>query len=153
MRIANMVAEICKNIFSPQSAAYSTFRTFYRYMDSFTRLRKRKRLEFGINVTQHCNLNCACCSQFSPLVDEYFYPLETFKRECEHLLKLGKLKVSGINFAGGEPLLHPDLTSFFDIARSCFDAYNPDGKLIVISNGILLLRQPQSFWKTVKKIR
>ena len=48
---------------------------------------------------------------------------------------------------GGEPLLHPQLTQFFPIARELF----PNTQIIIITNGILLPQQPDSFWEACKK--
>jgi MoaA/NifB/PqqE/SkfB family radical SAM enzyme len=79
-----------------------------------------KGLSFIIRLTEHCNLNCAGCSAFSPLADEKFYDVEVFRNDCERLASLTGGKINQIIFAGGEPLLHPRITDFFDIARVYF---------------------------------
>jgi MoaA/NifB/PqqE/SkfB family radical SAM enzyme len=72
-------------------------------------------------------LNCACCSQFSPVADEGFYPIDIFKKDALRLFQLGGDKIKKFIFAGGEPLLHPQITDFFDFARECFDRYGGGG--------------------------
>jgi MoaA/NifB/PqqE/SkfB family radical SAM enzyme len=151
MHIVTALGMVCRKFLSPQSAAYRALAAFYQRLDSLKRQYVRNSITVAVNVTQHCNLNCACCNQFSPLVDEYFYPVETFQNECGRLLAVGKQKISMIGFQGGEPLLHPRLAEFFDIARVCFDKYNPAGRISMISNGLLLLSQPESFWRNCKK--
>jgi MoaA/NifB/PqqE/SkfB family radical SAM enzyme len=55
-------------------------------------------------VTRRCNLSCGYCNEYddrSPPV-----PLETLRRQIDHVAELGTLVVT---FTGGEPLLHPQL--------------------------------------------
>jgi MoaA/NifB/PqqE/SkfB family radical SAM enzyme len=48
---------------------------------------------------------------------------------------------------GGEPLLHPKITSFFDIVNLSFDEYSA----AVVTNGILLNGQSPVFWESCRK--
>jgi MoaA/NifB/PqqE/SkfB family radical SAM enzyme len=82
-----------------------------------------KLLNFGILLTDHCNLNCAGCGNYSPLAKERFYDIESFKKECKRISELTGRKISAVTFSGGEPLLHPNITEFFDVARFYFDAW------------------------------
>lgn len=151
MQIVTVLGKICGKLFSPRSTAYRKLQAFYQTVISVKKFSKRNNITVAVNVTQHCNLNCACCNQFSPLVNEYFYPAETFQKECARLLEIGGRRIGEIGLQGGEPLLHPALTEFFDIARTCFNRHNPSGRISLISNGILLLKQPESFWSSCKK--
>ena len=45
---------------------------------------------------------------------------------------------------GGEPLLHPHIDTLLTIARDCC----PDTRILLVTNGILLGRMPQSFWNS-----
>ena len=48
---------------------------------------------------------------------------------------------------GGEPLLHPDLLNFLKMARENF----PDTSIQIVTNGLLLLNQPEEFWLACKE--
>ena len=48
---------------------------------------------------------------------------------------------------GGEPLLHPEIMKFFDISRRYFD-----GQVNLVTNGILLTSQSDSFWESLRDI-
>jgi MoaA/NifB/PqqE/SkfB family radical SAM enzyme len=123
MVFQTVVAQAVKKIFPPSGILFKRLRLINRYIDSVKRLKKRKFLEFGIGITDHCNLNCACCSAFSPVSGEGFYSVETFKKDCLRLFQLGGEKIAKILLAGGEPLLHPQITDFFDAAGECFSSY------------------------------
>jgi hypothetical protein len=56
-----------------------------------------------------------------------------------------------MSLAGGEPLLHPAITEFLTIARSNFVRYGGGGRIYIITNGLLLLKQPDSFWQCCNK--
>jgi MoaA/NifB/PqqE/SkfB family radical SAM enzyme len=118
------------------------------------RLKKRSKLNFNVKITDHCNLNCACCNQLAPVSDKACYPVETFKKDCLRLFQLGGKKISRIIFTGGEPLLHPQVTDFFDVARECFNSYGMGGGgggVCFITNAVLLPKKDESFWLNCKK--
>jgi MoaA/NifB/PqqE/SkfB family radical SAM enzyme len=54
-----------------------------------------------------------------------------------------------ITLFGGEPLLHPKLTDFFEISRRYFKTT----VIQVLTNGVLLDRQPDSFWRDCHKYK
>ncbi len=102
---------------------------------------------FILNIVDHCNLNCQRCDHFSPLAQEKFVSLasiETDIKQMSHLLhaSLDKLKIEG-----GEALLHPHLLDIFALCRRYF----PQTKLLLMTNGILLLQQEEVFWKECRK--
>jgi len=99
-----------------------------------------------VHVAEHCNLNCKGCNHFSSLAKEEFLKPEEFERDFKRLAELTK-KIFTIKILGGEPLLHPRLTEFFDIARKYF----PSAPIQVTTNGILLTKQPEEFWKNCRK--
>ncbi|GMO23151.1 MAG: radical SAM protein [Termitinemataceae bacterium] len=107
--------------------------------------KNRKSLDyFEIHITDHCNLNCVCCCHFSPLAEKYFMDIGRFKNDFERLSKLSCGKIRRIRLLGGEPLLHPDMPLFIEIARKNF----PKSEIAVCTNGILLTKMPEEFWKT-----
>jgi organic radical activating enzyme len=98
-----------------------------------------------IHLVDHCNLNCKACDHLSPIADKWFANIDIFRSDLEQLDKL----FSGIHtiyLLGGEPLLHPDVESFLFIARKQF----PNAKLVIMTNGLLLDKMPDSFWKSCK---
>jgi len=59
-----------------------------------------------LNITYKCNLDCAYCSEYDN--SKNHVPLEDLIARIDHIKGLGCLHVDLI---GGEPLLHPDLTT------------------------------------------
>jgi hypothetical protein len=96
------------------------------------------------HLVDHCNLNCKGCSHFAPLVKgEVFADVEIFNRDMERLKQLFD-NIYEIRLMGGEPLLHPGLFSFVDIARKAF----PNARIAIFTNGILLSGMNDHFWKS-----
>jgi MoaA/NifB/PqqE/SkfB family radical SAM enzyme len=112
-----------------------------------TMLRGSKRFfQVEVHIAEHCNLNCKGCGHFSPLADKIFLDPAAFERDCARLAKITD-KLVTIKLLGGEPLLHPRLSEFFEITRRYF-------KTTVIqltTNGVLLAKQPDSFWLACHK--
>jgi MoaA/NifB/PqqE/SkfB family radical SAM enzyme len=106
--------------------------------------RKPKLFHLEVHLTDHCNLKCKGCGHFSCLADPYFADLEEFRRDFQRLAEL----VSGferIHLLGGEPLLHPQVADFIRVAREYF----PDTRLVLYTNGLLLAKMPEEFWRAV----
>jgi MoaA/NifB/PqqE/SkfB family radical SAM enzyme len=99
-----------------------------------------------VHVTEHCNLNCRGCNHFSCIAEEGYLEPEQFENDFKRLAELSK-SYFAIKILGGEPLLHPRITGFFDIARKYF----PSTPIQITTNGILLLEQPEAFWQNCKK--
>ncbi|GHU61509.1 hypothetical protein FACS189445_3590 [Spirochaetia bacterium] len=109
------------------------------------KLKPKKELNFEIHLTDHCNLNCKGCGHFSPLAEEKYLDIDIFERDCARISYLTNRCIHHIDLMGGEPLLHPQLTQILDIARKYFD-----GTINIVTNGILLLRQPKDLWQCCK---
>lgn len=89
------------------------------------------------HITDHCNLNCAGCSHFSPIAEPWYESIEDFKHDFNILAdKTGK-HINTIRLMGGEPLLHPHVEQFAIITRELF----PNSEIQVVTNGILLQKQ------------
>jgi organic radical activating enzyme len=108
---------------------------------------RRSLLRFDVHLTDHCNLNCKGCEHFSPLADKTFLDSSIFERDCARISELTDGKIEDIAILGGEPLLHPEVTKFIDIAR----LYFPVGRIRILTNGMLLLKQPENFWQSCSK--
>ncbi len=104
-------------------------------------------LKFEVQLVDHCNLNCANCSHYSPLVKQRYLDLEEYEKDCKRLSDLFNGEVEWIHLMGGEPLLFPDLEKVFDITRGCF----LHGQIVLVTNGILLDKLGGSFWDSCKK--
>jgi MoaA/NifB/PqqE/SkfB family radical SAM enzyme len=106
-------------------------------------LRPLKRLRIEVQIADHCNLNCISCNHFSPIAKKFFLDIADFERDCSRISELTE-KIEYFNLLGGEPLLHPQIIDFCKIARKYFT----NGTINIITNGILLLNQPDEFWET-----
>ena len=85
------------------------------------------------HITNHCNLNCAGCSHFSPLCEPWIETFEEFKRDWNRVCGKG-LEIKRIRILGGEPLLNPNLGIMLKYLRALF----PKSDINVVTNGILL---------------
>lgn len=105
----------------------------------------RNLLRFNVDLTDHCNLNCNGCGHFSPIANEKYLDPISFEKDCKRLSELTNGKVERIELMGGEPLLHPQLIDIICIARKYFE-----GKITIMTNGVLLLKQSDIFWTTCR---
>jgi MoaA/NifB/PqqE/SkfB family radical SAM enzyme len=152
MEMSNLLSTTVSKIISPESGFYRKLQFIWYRFSALKRLRKLNLLQVGVNLTEHCNLNCSYCGAFSPLAKESFYSIEIFKKDCERLSQLTSGRILEFKLAGGEPLLHPGITDFLDIARSNFAEFRGGGgRIYIITNGLLLLKQPDSFWQCCNK--
>ena len=109
---------------------------------------KRKIWYVETHLVEHCNINCAGCDHFSCIAAPHFADLAVFDRDLARLKQLSS-GMERLRLLGGEPLLHPALTDFFDAARAIF----PDIVIDVITNGLLIPKMPEVFFQSVKKNR
>jgi organic radical activating enzyme len=124
------------------------FTLYHKMIDEYNRTHPRQLLKFEVHLTEHCNLNCKMCSHFSPLAKNEFVDVKNFARDFERLSELtnGGKKIYLINLLGGEPLLHKNLVELLNIARRFF----PYNTINLVTNGILLEKQQDDFWKSCK---
>lgn len=114
-------------------------------LESMARTLPPKHLRFEVHLAEHCNLNCRSCDHFSPLAEPEFVDFDKLKKDFERLSFLFDGECQSINLCGGEPLLNPQVPQILQMARSCF----PMGEINLVSNGILILSQPDSFWQAM----
>ncbi len=107
----------------------------------------RSLLFFDIEVTEHCNLNCKGCDSLAPLAGEEYLDIAECEKDLSRLSEISGGIMHHINILGGEPLLHPDIERFMTLTRKYF----PTGRIVVVTNGILLKSMKQMFWETCKK--
>ncbi len=117
-----------------------------QYVTFCIRQIRRVKLDFEVNIADHCNLNCQCCNHFSPLADQVFLDIDIFTRDLKRIRELTNGEVGKIWLIGGEPLLHPQLTDFLYVSRSLF----PKTHITLNTNGILLLKKDERFWQALR---
>jgi organic radical activating enzyme len=98
-----------------------------------------------IHLADHCNLNCKGCSHFSPLAQKQFTDIKSYKKDMGQLHLLFA-SIHKLVLLGGEPLLNSQINEFLNITRSFFSK----SKIIIVTNGSLLPKMPEEFWKTCK---
>lgn len=104
-------------------------------------------LQFEVHLTEHCNLNCRGCNNFSCIAEPSFLDVEQYKKDLQRLSDLCEGEAKRINLMGGEPLLHPDVAEIARLTREKF----PRAIINVFTNGLLLLNQPEQFWSILKE--
>ena len=117
-----------------------------RYKDK--KFTPRKDFKFEIDLTDHCNLNCKGCDVFSSVAEEYCLDLDELEKDLKRVAALfdNGNDIKTLYLLGGEPLLHPDINRAMKIARQYF----PKAFIAIITNGLLLKNEPESFWNTCK---
>lgn len=95
-----------------------------------------------IQVAEHCNLNCASCTHFSPLAEASFISSSEFYDELKKANAVFRNYAKSLKIMGGEPLLHPRLEELLPLARQAM----PDMKITLQTNGILLPHMSEAFW-------
>jgi len=100
---------------------------------------------FDIHLVEHCNLNCKGCDHFSPLAQPEYSDPSKVDKDFRRLSNL--LNVERFSLMGGEPLLHPFVDDFMQIARKNF----PKSIIQLVTYGILLPRMIGSFWMRCKQ--
>jgi MoaA/NifB/PqqE/SkfB family radical SAM enzyme len=100
-------------------------------------------MKIGVYATQHCNLNCKCCTAYSPIAQEEFLDIDSYIKDMAKLAELTGNKMESFYITGGEPLLHPRIMEIFGIAREFF----PETEIYFMTNGLLLQKMPEAFWE------
>lgn len=112
---------------------------------------------FEVPLTDHCNLNCAYCSHFSPLADEAFLDIEEYERDISRLEVLFNGQAAGVSLVGGEPLINKDIVKFIEVTRKHLhhpcEQYDGGIGLNIVTNGLLLPKMGEDFWEACRKHR
>ena len=110
----------------------------YRVHDSRVQTRSLE-----AHVVDHCNLTCAGCCSFSPLLPAWFASPDSVAEDVHKAAKVLKPRV--FKLVGGEPLLHPQLGEMIRCVRESRIAPT----LSVTTNGLKLHEMPDTFWQAV----
>lgn len=105
---------------------------------------ERPMIEF--NVVEHCNLRCHACDHGAPLTPPRFASPARFADDVSRLSRV--MHVGELRLLGGEPLLHPKLFEFADMARHAGLA----DKIVLVTNGVLLHRMPVEVWSRIDRL-
>jgi MoaA/NifB/PqqE/SkfB family radical SAM enzyme len=100
-----------------------------------------------IHLTDHCNLKCSGCDNFSPLAPEVFADIAVVDRDLKRISELCDNRVREIQLLGGEPLLHPKIIDFLNITKKYFTRTT----VKLISNGVLITRMEDDFWESCRQ--
>jgi MoaA/NifB/PqqE/SkfB family radical SAM enzyme len=121
---------------------------YWNYWRKYGRYRQRSGLYFEVHVVDHCNLNCCNCNHYSPLSKPWFIDIADFEKDIQRMARIAGNKVDTIRLLGGEPLLHNNLISLIETVRKYFP--DKSTRLQILTNGVLLKKQEDAFWKTCK---
>ena len=102
--------------------------------------------EFEVSIVEHCNLNCAYCSHYSPLAKEEYLKPEALAKDLQRIYKISGKQIERVKILGGEPTLHPRLNEILVAARKSVG----DASILLFTNGLLLDKMPDSFWETLR---
>ncbi len=100
----------------------------------------------SVDITAHCNLHCYSCDHFSQFAKKSHYDMAQFEKDIKRLSELSQGFIETISIIGGEPLLNKNCKEYCRIARRYF----PYSTIHIITNGILLPKQDESFWETCR---
>lgn len=103
--------------------------------------------EVYIETTSHCNLSCKGCDAYSPLAKPEFVTFKDYSKDFNKIKDLFPKRNIDILYLGGEPLLNPDLVKIIKFHNKLF----PESKQSIMTNGILLTKMDEDFWKTLRK--
>lgn len=115
------------------------------YIEERKKLKEKplEKIQFEVDVTEHCNLNCKCCSQFSCITEPSFIDINEMKKDFIRMGELFNGVAKRIYLIGGEPLLNKEIVSCMKIARNNF----PVSDISVFTNGVLLHECDEAFWE------
>lgn len=99
-----------------------------------------------LNILEHCNLNCKGCDHFAPIASKKEIALAAIEKDLKRFSEIMCQDVKIIGIMGGEPLLHPELPEIIFAVRNYF----PHTRIQVDTNGLLLLKQQETFWKSCR---
>lgn len=104
-------------------------------------------IHLDLNIVEHCNFHCTACSHASPLHKPWSMGLEEAEQDILALKPF--LKVRNVNIVGGEPTLHPQLVEIMRLLKRI----RLDEATHVITNGSLLPRMTEEFWKELEFLK
>ncbi len=119
--------------------------------DNYELLNCKKRIPNGVlwfdyHIVEHCNLNCAGCLHFSSIAKEEYADAQVYRKNLIRIKSIIGERAVNVILLGGEPLLHPRLTSFFNITKEVM----PWMGIVLVTNGALIDKMDDLFWSGVQ---
>ncbi len=90
-----------------------------------------------VTVTSACDLSCPICYVHNKNDDAFHMGKEEFAKVLDHLVREGGGDLDLVNLTGGEPLLHPHIVDFVEMAQEA-----GIHRVSICTNGIRLVRDP-----------
>ncbi len=150
MVVMNELNETSKNlesIIKQYNPSDEVMKRYFFLEQEYKKLVPQKPMySFVLNIIDHCNLNCQRCDHFSPLADTKFVTVDCVEKDMKQMSFLLNQSLEKLFIEGGEALLHPDLPEILSVCRKYF----PETKIFLMTNGVLLLKQNQSFWDSCR---
>lgn len=101
----------------------------------------------GIPIVEHCNLNCKGCLHLCHKGQKkHFEDSNQIDRDLKRLHDFYP-ELEEIHVYGGEPFLHPELTTIIRSIRMCYAHTH----IIIMTNGTLLRSAPEALLKTISE--
>ncbi len=100
-----------------------------------------------LNVAESCNFTCTSCSHAAPVNARYMMLPEELGRDLAAIKPF--MHFNRLQMVGGEPTLHPNLPEMMRVAR----ASGVGDEISVITNGSLLRRMPNDFWRELNTLQ
>lgn len=98
-------------------------------------------------ITEHCNLRCLGCTNFSNIAKSHYVDLAQYTADVNRLAEL--MRIQHIFIMGGEPLLHPEVGGFALATRRAF----PRATVYVFTNTILVPKVSEETWDEFRRAR
>lgn len=96
------------------------------------------------NIAESCNLSCVSCSHAAPVATPHFLSINQIERDLLSLKPV--VAFQSCQLVGGEPLLHKDIVEIMRLMKRI----RIDTSTVVITNGTLLPRMTEEFWKELE---
>lgn len=98
-----------------------------------------------VKITEHCNLKCKMCANYSNIAYEEEYGLKEYKRDFSQLERLD-ITIEKLRLIGGEPLLSHNIIRYIEISRK----HQPKAEIHLLTNGLLLDEISDEFFEALK---
>lgn len=107
-----------------------------------------KPIHVEFNLSDHCNLNCASCSHYSPLAPNESIGVEALEHSMKCVAEARDSQlIREVFLMGGESLLYPHIIEAVGLARRYF----PWADLQVFSNGLIVKKMSEAFWTAMRE--
>lgn len=97
-----------------------------------------------LGVQENCQFKCSGCSHASPTFSPWSMPLAMIERDLFALKPF--FEIGSTQILGGEPLLHPQIVDVLRLVK----LVRADRECTVITNGALLPKMPDDFWRELE---